>query len=660
LKRHSRHARLAPCIDAEAFHEIVRAENLISARLDPGYGLRIDSEGLLDLAFAKHGRVVLVPFLLLQAMMLLMRESSPYIWPSWIPPFRESVAREIEDLLDPWTKSLLSARFANDETFALFGDDTEARGLAQEARSFGFLGAAPTDGVIRAIAPYVFAQRFALGKTVDIADSDGAAGASILARSAKSVSADLRDARRSEVARRWFDLDIFRDRDGDRFDISIGPRSNDSEEPVRIVLDDDARVGEVAAVIATPIPPAVMVSFDPGDGAPMRRLAVAAPATVSRKSSVPEMAVVAGSSGRIGIVVRSDYLGNDDADSDGATALASRLAAQGFTASVVPANHLRPGDYDLLHVFGLRAAAEVNVALQRVPSHAPVVVTPYADDALREATWGVSIVTSTLANAPDEMQRKVYFDAIRERRLESAGVPKRGEGGVDIKAALARAGAVVASSADEERRLRDEVGARESRIVPGVLAPEPSAGDVSAIAGLDDFVLVHAPMEARCNQYAVARAAAELRYPLVLVGSVQDYAYYGEVVAALGDLGIWLASDQVTPEQLAGLYGRCRVFADASWSAGGLYRLLRAGACGAALVAPASGYARGVWPGLVQIVDPASIINVREGLRDAWQRAHELGPATAARTIEIADPFKSLVGVLACYQAAAQSVSLQT
>ena len=167
-------------------------------------------------------------------------------------------------------------------------------------------------------------------------------------------------------------------------------------------------------------------------------------------------------------------------------------------------------------------------------------------------------------------------------------------------------------------------------------------------------------MEARCNQYALARAAAELGYPIVFVGSVQDYAYYGEVMSALGDLGIWLASDQVTPAQLAGLYGRCRVFADASWSAGGLQRLLRAGAYGAALVAPASGYARGVWPGLAQIVDPASMANVREGLRDAWQRAPELGPATAARTIEVADPFKSLVGVLACYQAAAQAVSLQS
>src|ERR1700727_1576325 len=114
MRRHSRHARLAPRVDSEAFHQTVKAENLVSARLDPGFGLRIDSEGLLDLAFAKDGKIVLVPFLLMQAVMMLMRESSPYIWPSWIPPLRESVAREIEGLLDPWIKSLMAGRFANE------------------------------------------------------------------------------------------------------------------------------------------------------------------------------------------------------------------------------------------------------------------------------------------------------------------------------------------------------------------------------------------------------------------------------------------------------------------------------------------------------------------------------------------------------------------
>jgi hypothetical protein len=660
MRKHDRHARLAPRIDPEAFHHVVRAENLVSAKLDPGFALRIDGEGLLDLAFARDGKVVLVPFLLMQAVMMLMRECSPYIWPTWIPPLRESVAREIESLLDPWIKSLMVARFANDECFALFGENAEARALAERARDYGFLGAAPTDGVIRRIAPYVFAQRFARGKRVAVTDADGATGAAILARIAGSVEAELLDAGRCEAASRWFGLEIFGGVRGDGFDVAIGPREALSGAPVRIVLDGEAGPSERSISIATPIPPAVMVSFDPGDGGSMRHVAAAAPPAPSRPGRIPAMPVVGGSSGRIALIVRSDYLGNDDADSDAARALAERLREQGFTPSLVPANHLRPADFDLLHAFGLRAAFDAGAALEATPGHPPLVVTPYADDPLRESAWGAGITTSTLSNAADATQRRMYFDAIRERRLESPGVPPRGESGIDVRAALARASAVIVASEEEDRRVREEYGIRTSRVVPGILAAEPEAADMAAIAGLDDFVLVHAPMESRCNQYPIVRAAAELGYPIVLVGSVQDTAYYGEAIAALGDWGLWLGTDQITQEELAGLYARCRVFADASWSAAGLYRLLRAGAGGAALVAPATGYARSVWPGLAQIVDPASHENVREGLRDAWQRAGELGPATAARTLDVADPFKSLVGVLAAYQAAAQAVSLQS
>ena len=660
MRRHGRHARFAPRIDSEAFHHIVRPEYLVSARLDPGFALRIDSEGLLDLAFARDGKIVLLPFVLMQAVMMLMRESSPYIWPIWMPPLRENVARDIEGLLEPWIKSLMLGRFANDEYFALFGTDTVARAQAERARAYGFLGAAETDGVLRAVSPYIYAQRFASDKRVSIVDRDGASGAAILARSSREIRADLLDDERAALARCWFGLDIFGGiAAGDRFDIAIGGRAAAGDASMRIVLDEAATANERRITVTGPIPPDYMVSFDPGDGGVMRELAVSAPNTPGRPSGIAPMQIVGGSSGRIGIVVRSDYLGNDDADSDAAAALAGRLREQGFVATIVPASHLRADEHDLLHVFGQRALVEVDASLQRRPARVPIVASPYADDARREAAWGASIIASTLLNAPDEALRNMYFDAIRERRLESEGA-KRGDVGTDGPSMLARSAGAVAASDVEERRLHEEFGVTVSRIVAGVLAPELPPESTTEITGLDDFVLLHAPMEARCNQYPVARAAADLGYPLVLVGSVRDTNYYCQTMAALGDRGIWLGSDQLTPGELAGLYARCRVFVDASWSASGLYRLLRAGAAGAALVAPASGYARGVWPGLAQMVDPASAESIRDGLRNAWERSGELGPLTVARTMEIADPFKSLVGVLAVYQAAAQAVSLQS
>jgi hypothetical protein len=125
------------------------------------------------------------------------------------------------------------------------------------------------------------------------------------------------------------------------------------------------------------------------------------------------------------------------------------------------------------------------------------------------------------------------------------------------------------------------------------------------------------------------------------------------VMGALGPGGAWFSDDQLAPEELAALYRRARVFADVSWSSNGLQRLARAAAAGAALVAPTSGFARGVWPGLVRMVDPAGGTSIAAGLKDAWERFADLGPATAARTAEACDPFSSLVATLGAYQAAA-------
>jgi hypothetical protein len=667
MRQHRRYARLAQRYDPEVFRRVVRAENLVSARLDPGFALRIDSEGLLDLVFTDGRDFVVVPFVVVQAVMLLVRERSPYIWPSWLPPLRDDVVCDIEARIDPWTSSLILARFANEEAVRLFGDDAGAHALVERARERGFLGAAKTERVMHAVAPYVYAMRFAKGRSVCVRDRDGASGAALLARDAACVDVDLGDMEAMADAARWFGLECFspESKTAARCDMSIGARGVLPDAPVRILLDSRAEGGERAVQIATAMPPAVTVSFDPGDSEPSGEFAVAAPASMVRAGGVPIPQVVAGSAGRIALVVRGDYLGNDDADIDEARSLEARLNEQGFSAALIPGTHLRPNEFDLLHVCGRRAIADTVAALERhlgqVP---PMVATLYLDDAAGEAAWGAAVHTSTITNASDDVLREAYFEAIERRALDAPGAPMRGDsapGDALLAALLRRVGAVVVSSAEEERRLREVFGfAGAVRPVPAVLAADLVAEETGAIAGLDDFVFVHAPLEPRCNQFAVVRAAAELGYPIVLCGSVQDVGYYGEVIGILPGSGMWLSGDQLTPGQLASLYRRARVFVDASWSSAGLSRLVRAAASGAALVAPTSGFARDVWPGLAVTVDPASLGGIRQGLQAAWDRAPAIAPMTAARTLEVADPLKSLVGVLGAYQLAAQAVSSQT
>jgi hypothetical protein len=658
MRRHSRFAQLAPAVDAQRFHRLFRPDSLVAARLDTGYSPRIDNYGCLDLTFAGDGEIVVVPYVIVQGMMLFAREASPFVWPAWLPPLRTDSVRAVEEFVEPWLRSLAVARFVNGEIVKLFGENQEAHELFERARACGFLGAAPTERALELLAPYVYALRFACGKRVRVADRDGAGGAAVLSRVA-TVDADLADNERTALARRWFGLDVFdRPRTEAAYDVAIGERERLPGAAVSVVLDR-AREGERRVRVAQAIPLSVMVSFDVADGASVREFASRAPAVSLRKHVAEPTAVIGGSAGRIGLVVRDDYAGVDDADGDEAIALAGHLLAQGFSPRVVGASHVRPADFDLLHVFGYRCAAALSGAFARAGKSAiPIVLSPYLDDPKQEADWGSAVAREALANSVDEALRDLYLTAIGNRRIHAPNVPNLGTSAASqpvVRSLFASSRCAVATAEEEERRIRDEFGfGGIVRIAPAVLADETEADDrIGSLAGVDEFVFVHAPVEARCNQYNVARACAALGYPLVIAGCVIDTEYYGEVMAALEGAGSWIPTSEIAPGELAALYRRARVFVDASWTSAGLYRLTRAAAAGAALVAPSSGYARTLWPGMAQIVDPGSPESIQEGIRTAWERAAEFGPAAARHTVTRYRPFDMLVATLNAYQHAA-------
>jgi hypothetical protein len=652
MRRHERFGRLAPRIDAERFAEIVRPEHLIAARLDPGYATH---EGILDLTFASSEAVVLVPWLIVQGMMLLERESSPFIWPVWLPPLRPAIGQAIEERVEPWLLALTIARYCSEEQLRLFTDDPERRDLVQAAARCGLMGAAETERVLRSLAPYVYAQRFGRDNRIAILDEDGANGASLLARN-NSVDTDLGSLQLGDLARRWFDLDAFHGIDRERaYDVAILREHHAVASKVCISLDGAPFDGAREIAVARPIPPSITVSFDRSDADVTRTFAVRAPASPQRSSSLAPMRIVGGSAGRIAVVVRDDFEQYPDADSDAAQALVARLREQDFTPTLLGVSRFDAAAYDLLHAVGpvpgpLLAPAVVQARQRGIP----VVAAPYADDPASEGAWGAAGSMLALRIGYDAASRAYYGAAVSRRKLDAPGVPPIGSAtpaqDSATRSALQACTAAVVAAAEEEQHLRTLGFAGEARVVPALLGEEPSTCNVSALTGLDEFVLVHAPMEPRCNQFALAVAAASAGLPIVLCGSVADVEYYTRTMAVLGDAGVWLPEEELQPAEIATLYGRARVFADASWSARGLYRLARAGAYGCALVAPASGYARNAWPGHVQSVDPGSSESVAEGLRVAWERAPRIGPATAARIAESCDPFISLIAVLATYQ----------
>jgi len=656
VRTHARFGQYAPSIDAQRFLRIVSAENLVAGRLETGYSVRIDDYALLDLTFASDGEVAWIPFVVVQGVMLFMRQASPLVWPRWLPNLSAGVLQAIEDLVEPWLRSLAVGRFVGGEIVRYFGHDAPARARFERARAAGFLGAAPIDDVLDGIAPYVYALRFSHEARVAVGDPRGANGAAMLARVAR-VDADLGDASMMEDATAWFGLDVFRRLGSGPYDVAVGERQRIPEAST-IVAVDGVREGERAVPVARPVPVSIMVSFDLDDGAKTREFSVRAPVVKVRADTLPAMRVVGGSSGRIGIVLRDDYAGTPDADSDAATALAQRLNEQGFAATLVGASHVRAPDFDLLHVFGTECAKALRASFERCdPGRVPIVLSAYLDDPKDEAAWGSAVHREAISNSIDEVVRAQYARAVGNRQLVAPHAPAIGasiSGEAEVHALIAAARAAIVASPDEERRLRERGFAGTTRIAPALLEnhAEPSPA-IAELAGGREFVLVHAPMDPRCNQYLVAQACAALGYPLVLLGTVTNTEYYTEVLARLGDGGCWLPAKTLSPADLSGLYRRARVFADVSWNARGLYRLARAAAGGSALVASAAGYARGVWPGLAQIADPASGESVAGGIKAAWERAGELGPATAQRTAEQYAPFPMLVATLAAYQHAA-------
>ena len=662
MRQHARFASLAPKIDPERYHRIVAAENLFAARLDPGFSARLDNYGLLDLAFARDGEIAMLPFVLVHGMFLYFREGSPFVWPDWMPPIRRERLAEVETLLEPWIASLTMARYFDYEAVKYFGADAGLHAEFERAREYGFMGAAPTEIVLKSIAPYVYALRFSKDARVGVFDRNGATGAAILARVA-GVDAELVDAQRAQAAARWFGLPIYHSAPaGATYDVTISDNGSLPDAPIALSLDSDT-CGRAVSV-ALPIPKEVMVSFDPADSVEAFRFSVKAVSPVLRDRPAPVVPIVGGSTGRIGLVVRDDYAATDDADSDAAAALAERLNEQGFSARVVGASHVQRQDFDLLHVIGHRCADAFLAAVSRGEGRdVPIVFSPYADDPKSEAVWGAGIHADSLTNSADEAIRDYYLDAIAQRRLTAQGVPDMGTSSVTpaAKALLARAKAAVVSSADEADYLRAHWGFTGfASVAPALLGHEatPMPEGVGAMVGTGDFAFVHAPLDPRCNQYLIARACARLGYSLVLAGPIVDVAFHGEVYAALGDRGVYLPVGSLAAGELSALYRRARVVIDASWWSNGLYRLMRAAAMGAALVAPSSGYARMCWPGLVRLVDPASAESVAAGIRAAWERAGVLGPALASQAAERYEPFAMLKAVLAAYgQAAADADS---
>lgn len=657
MRTHRKHSQFVIWSDDALLRDVARLPHLAFARIEPVVrGLR--GGALMDLVFCSPDRVAVIPCIEIDPEMLLQRECSPFVWPhESAMTLPNGAIEEFERVLLPWIESLTFGRQMNEQVSRSFGD-RDAAAIVSAAAEAGFLGVTSYGRVLQEVAPYLYAVRFSENQRVAIADPQGAFGAAILGAHAREVSADFGSEERRSLAERWYARRFARLSPGDAFDLGIAHTAAAIEANVRIVLDAQAQQGETQVEVATPVPTDIMLSYDPQDAPVCRRFVVQrSTAREMRPAFVPARPQPAGgSSGRVLFVLREDYLRAPDSDTDEAGALASLLRAEGFTVDLAAASRAVPSQYDLVHAFTLPRANELLPALQAARACGiPVVVSPLLDDICAQGVWGTGIVRALLRVSTDETDLEDNLDLVAQRRLDAPGLTSKRQEPFDgyeaaLRQALAIAGAALCASADEEALLRGfgfgrDVISTGPCLIAAAAGPAPFEGD---------FVLAHAPVEARSNLLLLVRAAVSARLPLVVAGPITDPEYAIAVKAQAGERVVF-AGEPDEPAAEA-LYRRATIFADVAWIRFGTHRLFRAAASGAALVISGAPHVRemlgndGVWE-----ADPASQASIALALRDAWIHARGGGgviSATARKAGELADPRASLLATARAYAAA--------
>ncbi len=653
MRQHALLSRFAPFVEPGRFARVVGAPHLVAARLQPSFYPW--GEGWIDLVFSRDGEIALVPFVQIDPPMVYVREASPFIWPSWLPLDDLAVAG-LEALLEPWLLAQTLLGSLDTEIIGFFTDDAQARDVFAAARAARFLCATLADDVLTDAAPYVYAQRFAAGKRVGISYADGAFGASLLARVANSVHADLGAPQRNALARTWYGTGIYGEIPSATFDVEISAAALGGAS-ASIALESSPE-GATQVSFARPVFPLLACSFDTADADAVRHFSVRAREPILRANRLTGAPVIGGSQGRIAIVIRDDGLVAPEADVDQARALADALCEQGFDARLTVASAARAQECDLIHLFGHRHVAQFEYVLDEAKRlDVPVVATPMLDDFGNESLWGTAAVRTMLSGIRDAATQRTIEQGLAARLVLTAAESERGKPAYDdghVQKMFAQCRAAVFASRTEEAQARSRYGfSGPSRLVPCVPGPPVRPEPIGALCGADEYVLVHAAVEPRANQWVAMRAAAAIGAACVLVGTVEDAEYYQSLLEAAGDGAIWLPQEALTPGQLEALYAGARIFADLSWAGHGAARLVRAAAHGTVPAMSAALELGELWPELTGGADPGSLESATAVLRQAWMRAPAIGYQIAERTIELCDPLRSLQGVLGAYSEAA-------
>jgi hypothetical protein len=628
-----------------AIRQACRADALVAARLEPVVRHGND-EAMVDLTFALTEGFLIVPAILVPTRFVGLRESDPLIWPAAVAEaLGDQAADAIRDRLLPWLVAMTAGHPLQGERTTVFSQAHEA--AWNDARRRAFLGAAPLEAAWSTLAPYVYARRFARGRSVTLASATAAAGYAALGGVAKRIHVlDLEPAT-TAAAVSWFGVPFAAD-DDPSTELIVADAAQRARFAARGVRRLWLGGGEGRAVTAPAVVPCdAAFAFTRSRGV-VETLLTVEPDEEPRVAAVVH-APRAGSSGRIVLGLRADATAVPDGDSDEARALAAWLRGDGFDV-VVATSATAVAGADLVHVIGLHAPKEARAMLAAAKAaHIPTIVTPQLQDIANEGYWGSEVSAACFALRPDEAGVTMLLELLSQRRLANATANAKSGPPEDythaVRDALAMADGVVVAAPGEQRVLRDRYGYQGPVELVAPLLPSDAPAAVRWLAGDEPYGLLLAPLEPRSNALAALRAADRAGIPLVVAGPAIDPAYVALLHEFAYDRGTIV--EDPTTETEAGLVAGARVYLDCSWMSRGLSRLVAAAVAGAAVVASSRGWGAELLSP-TDAADPADLNSIAAALRNAWTRDPQ-GNQLAGRAKVLAEPRAAVDRLLTLY-----------
>jgi hypothetical protein len=661
--RRIRRSREAPFFalwrDPAVLGQLAYPQLLTTARYEPILRRSLGG-GHIDLLFESGETSCVLGGIRLDPDSLITRERSPIVWPAAIAAtLGEEQLLAIEETIVPWLRAIARGRAMATESIRSFVSSSRF----ERARAAGLVGAVPLERSMPAMAPFVFARRFASGAHVALGCTDAPLAQAVLADIAASFAYG-EGAQADAFALAWYGFARPEPAPGRVADLAIVDCRGAIQ--ANVVIERTPAAGASGAIVEVPSPAPwdVLFSFDTADAPAASHFGVTA---IEPQGRVPEpLAIstpVGGSSGVIVLAVSPEALAMRGADIEEVEIFGRRLGAEGFTVYVVNSTaDPALADAQLVHIFGAPSESDTIAFAEHALARGVEFVfdlPPQASDSSAFAENAIAIIHRA---AKDDAELQHYLLAFQAGRIDRSGTPPEPSAEEYARTQTRfgelaqRAAAVLVPEEDRAGLVALFPPAAARVFARGVFAEaEPDPAAIGHLAPRQPFALVHGPIGARSHLLPVAFGAELHRVPLVITGPVYDVDYL-QTLRATAPNAIVLAD--AAAAVVSALYRQAAVFVDAAPRPRSAAGLLRAVACGAlpvlAQTSPLTRIAGAAAPTFV----PTSADDCGVTLARALTPLDRSAPIAELRGRLLArrDPAATLRGVLAAYSRAATAV----